>query len=87
MRGIATRTDATSRAVVSPDMCLRPVETLSVAALADHIAMIDHDVALGSAVLRLPVSDHTGVAAPVHICPPIFESHRVRASLLARFQY
>lgn len=87
MRGIATRTEATSRAVVSPDMCLRPDGTLSVAALADHIAMIDHDVALGSAVLGLPASDHLGVAAPVHICPPILESHRVRGSSLARFQY
>ena len=87
MRGIATRTEATSRAVVSPDMCLRPVETFSVAALVDHIAMIDHDVALGSAVLGLPVSDHPGVAAPVHICPPMLESHRVPTSSLARFQY
>ena len=86
MRGIATRTEATSSAVVSPDMCLRPDGTLSVAALVDHIAMIDHDVALGSAVLGLPVSDHPGVAAPVHICPPMLESHRVRTSSLARFQ-
>lgn len=87
MRGIATRTEATSRAVASPDMCLLPVETLSVAALSDRIAMIDRDVALGSAVLGLPVSDHPGVAAPVHICPPVIESHRVWVSSLARLQH
>lgn len=87
MRGIATRTEATPRAVVSPDMCLRPVETFSVAALADGVAMIDHDAAPGSAVPGSPASDHLGVAAPVHICPPILESHRVRASSLAWFQH
>ena len=72
---------------IARHVCLRPVETFSVAALTDHIAMIDHDVALGSAVLGLPVSDHPGVAAPVHICPPMLESHRVRTSSLARFRY